>query len=300
MSTAIVIFAFNRPDHLQQTLAHLSLNPEVGDLPVYFFIDGPRNEKDVKAIQQVKDLAQSFNAAKLNILARDKNLGLKRSVIAGISSVFESHEQAIILEDDICVSEKFVAYHLACLEKYKADNSIWSVSGYVIPELGANIEKVCTQPVVLAQRASSWGWSTWKSRWVQAEWNSDKVFSHFKDNYKSYGKTSGDKLRMIVRELGGKSSSWAIIWDYNHFLNNAYCIYPTHSYVRNIGLDNSGTHSKPKKSYVVDTLNNYLPVLPDVLIPDSKVKALFSKINWKPYRWPLDTWRLLKLLLSKR
>ncbi|MCC6817616.1 MAG: hypothetical protein IT245_01815, partial [Bacteroidia bacterium] len=116
MTTAIIIFAFNRPGHLKQSLEFLSLNTEVTSLPIYFFIDGPQNPAEVEQVLAVKHVAESFKANQVSIIASDVNLGLKRSVISGISKVFESYDQAIILEDDICVAPNFIQYHLNCLK----------------------------------------------------------------------------------------------------------------------------------------------------------------------------------------
>ncbi len=296
MSTAIVIFAFNRPRHLKATIEHLKLNPEFGTLPVFVFVDGPRNEEDVKAVNDVKAIANAIPVKNLNIVARDNNLGLKRSVITGISHVFELFDQAIILEDDICVSPNFLQYHLQALDTLKHREDIWSVSGFVIPEIGEKCQKITGQDTVLAKRASSWGWSTWKSRWIKANFDSQYVLSQLRLNHQLYGQTGGDKLRMLVRELSGNSSSWAIIWDYNHFLNNGYCLYPVRSLIRNIGLDNSGTHSKPLKAYEVEQLNaDTITINKDIQVNQDVLKV-FAKINSKPYRWPLDYWRLLSVI----
>jgi hypothetical protein len=41
----------------------------------------------------------------------------------------------------------------------------------------------------------------------------------------------------------GKNNSWAIRWHASAFLKNMLTLYPGKSLVRNIGLDDSGTHS---------------------------------------------------------
>lgn len=298
MQTAIILFAFNRPEHLRETVEHLKLNKEFGQMSVFVFIDGPRHEGERQAVEKVKAVAQSVRAEGVEIVARESNLGLKRSVISGISRVFEQYEQAIILEDDICVSPEFIAFHLQCLDLYRDRPDIWSVSGFVIPEVGEKSRQLSGESAVLAQRASSWGWSTWKSRWSQAQWDSAEVLKQLAGNYRAYDKTGGDKLRMLVRELSGNSSSWAIIWDYNHFTHQAYCVYPVESYIRNIGLDNSGTHSKPLKAYDVAELNHSpIDLNPEIRV-NNKVLSVFSHINRKPYRWLLDRYRLHKLLLK--
>lgn len=298
--TAIIIFAFNRPEHLRSTLSHLSKCDSVLSIPVFFFIDGPRSDSERKVVDEVRLIAESFKHPQKQIISKTVNNGLKKSVISGISTVFESFDRAIILEDDICVNHEFLNYHLRCLEIYEEREEIWSVSGFVIPSIGNEAFKLTGDELVLAQRASSWGWSTWRTRWIKANWDSNYISKSLKMNYKKYGMTGGDKLRMILREMSGKSSSWAIIWDYNHFINSAYCVYPVKSLIKNIGLDNSGTHSKPLRAYEVRLDENvFIENFKTDIKPNDRIRKLFSRINSKPYRWILDKFKLLKFLLSQ-
>lgn len=296
MSTAIIIFAFNRPSHLKATVEHLEQNPEFVSLPVFVFVDGPRHDSDISAVKEVVSIANQIRVPNLHVLERPHNLGLKKSVISGITQVFEQFDQAIVLEDDICVSPHFLNFHLNGLNALAHRTDIWSISGFVIPEIGQKCQQITGANAVLAKRASSWGWSTWKSKWLMANFDSNFILQHLKSNHKAYGKTGGDKLRMLVRELSGKSSSWAIIWDYNHFIHQAFCLYPLRSFIRNIGLDNSGTHSKPLKAYEVENLNSESISFDPNIQVDARVLDVFAKINYKPYRWPLDYMRLLRVI----
>lgn len=298
--TAIVIFAFNRPDHLSATLDYLSRSKKAFELPLIFFIDGPRNDAEKKAVEDVVNLAEKFIHPLKQIYCQKSNYGLKKSVITGINVVFETFDQAIILEDDICINQEFINFHLKCLEMYYERNDIWSISGFVIPEIGYKANKITSEELVLAPRASSWGWSTWKYKWNQANWDSKFIANSLKFNYKDYSRTGGDKLRMLLREIEGKSNSWAIIWDYNHFINKAYCVYPVKPLIKNIGLDNSGTHSKPKKAYEVILDEGYITskFLKDIK-PNESIMKLFSKINRKLHRFPLDFFNLLKFKITR-
>lgn len=296
-NTSIVIFAFNRPDHLAKTLEHLSRADRFLELPVCFFIDGPRNDGEKEAVSEVLNLANSFQHPNVQIHANPENKGLRPSIISGLSKVFKQFDQAIILEDDILVHPEFISYHLNCLDVFNARNDVWSVSGFVIPQVGKDCFKATNEDILLAPRASSWGWSTWKVKWQQAIWDNNAIKAHFLNNYWTYHKTGGDKLRMLTRELSGKSSSWAIIWDYNHFMNSSFCVYPSSSLVANIGLDYSGTHSKPKDNYAVnlDDFKGNFDFKSNIQI-HNKVFKIFSKINLKFYRLPFD---LLKVLVLK-
>jgi hypothetical protein len=55
--------------------------------------------------------------------------------------------------------------------------------------------------------------------------------------------------------MKGVIDSWAIRWAYTHFKNDAFCIFPVKSKVKNVGTDSSGTHSKATNKYDV-LINN--------------------------------------------
>jgi hypothetical protein len=226
-------------------------------------------------------------------------MGLKASVKNGISHVLSKHETVIVLEDDICVNQNFLEFHNTCLQKYKENQEVWYVSAFVIPKIGKNIENRTRERYFLAQRASSWGWSTWKDRWEQVEWDEKILFECLNrdDNYKKYYSTGGDKIRMLLDCFEKKNNSWAIIWDLNHFINKTYCLYPSRSFASNIGLDNSGVHSKPKASYNVDLKNwDFDPLqLPERPANPSFVRNKFRQINKKLYRDVLDLLRFRRL-----
>lgn len=298
-NTAIVIFAFNRPDHLEKTLLHLAACHTYRQFPLYFFIDGPRNNLESEKVNEVKKLAAEYDHGDKRIFSSQINAGLRPSVLNGMNSVFKEFERAIVLEDDICVHPDFLDYHLNCLDLYENHHQIWSVSGFIIPRLGKKLNDLTAKEMFLAPRASSWGWSTWRSRWEMAVWDKQIIFDHFRRHFIAYHRSGGDKLRMLVREMEGKSSSWAILWDYNHFMNKAGCIYPFSSYITNIGLDHSGTHSKPFAAYEMD-LQAHRSVIKFETNPvsDPPVNRAFSRINRKLYRLPFDFIRLLILILK--
>jgi hypothetical protein len=298
-NTAIVIFAFKRFDHLSETLAHLNKVENISEIPICFFLDGARNSHDKEATDKVKLLVDHYAHPLKQIVVQSENFGLRKSVITGLNSVFKTYDEAIVLEDDICVHPEFLNFHFSCLNTYKKQANIWSNSAYVMPSVAAEFGKLVTDPLVLAQRASSWGWSTWKDRWDMAIWDNHVIRKHVKKHFWAYHLTGGDKIRMLYREMKGQSSSWAIIWDYNHFMNAAYCIYPSSSLVKNIGLDNSGTHSKPHKSYFTD-LSAYQSItrFPAVLHPMASVMNAFRRINLKWYRMPFDFLKFFILFMK--
>jgi hypothetical protein len=300
MPAPIAIFTYNRPEHFRQTVDYLKINKEAKESNLYIFSDGPKQEKDKKIVEAIRAYAHTITGFKsVKIMESDRNMGLKASIREGISQVLSEHESVIVIEDDVCVNSNFLQYHNQCLVKYRNNQQLWSMSGFVIPEVGQAVKRKTKLDYFMTQRASSWGWSTWKDRWEQVEWDEKILFGYLKkdDNYKKYYHTGGDKIRMLLDCFEKKNNSWAIIWDFNHFMQNTYCLYPSRSFIRNIGLDNTGVHSKPKAEYDVkledwDFNAGQLPAQPES--PDY-AKYKFRLINRKFYRDILDVLRYNRL-----
>jgi hypothetical protein len=49
-------------------------------------------------------------------------------------------------------------------------------------------------------------------------------------------------MKMLDDQVKGKNNSWAIRWYASAFLKNKLTLYPKNSFVKNIGIDGSGTH----------------------------------------------------------
>ena len=63
------------------------------------------------------------------------NLGLGKSIISGVTEVFDKHQSAIIFEDDlVCVSGAY-QYLVAALSEYADDTKMMSVTGWTHPKV---------------------------------------------------------------------------------------------------------------------------------------------------------------------
>jgi hypothetical protein len=75
---------------------------------------------------------------------------------------------------------------------------------------------------------------------------------------------------MLKKQVDGLVDSWAIKWYASAFLENKVTLYPGKSLVRNIGNDNSGTHSKLNHHF--DTLlSDEKIILEDIVVANSQV-----------------------------
>lgn len=252
----IILFVYNRPEHTQKTLDSLMLNELAQESTLYIFSDAPKSEKDIDKVNKVRKIITSLSGFEnIQIIKRDKNFGLAKSVISGVTEVINHFGKAIVLEDDIVTSPNFLKFMNDALEFYKDDKKVYSISGYAYPII---IPESFMDQVYISSRPSSWGWATWKDRWEKAVWNPENIFSiNNKTELRNLMDKGGKDLApMLNKSIEGKINSWAVKWAFTHLKNESYCLYPIHSYVKNIGTDASGTNfNKSTSKYNVETYN---------------------------------------------
>jgi len=245
----IILFVYNRPGHTKRTVESLLKNTLVSRSNLFIFSDAAKNDKDLNNVEAVRHYIRtikSFN--KIEIIEREKNLGLANSVISGVSEVIESYGKVIVLEDDMISSQYFLKFMNEVLNIFETEQRIFSVTGYTFP---IKIPELYKYPLYLSPRSSSWGWGTWKNRWEKADWRV-KDFQSFitdKSRVESFNNGGDDLTRMLQNSISGKIDSWSVKWTYTHFLNNAYCVYPVKSRIKNIGADRSGVHTGKTKKF---------------------------------------------------
>lgn len=252
METApIVLFVYNRPHHTERTIESLAKNTLADKSKIFIFSDGPKNEKDEKPVNEVREYIKSVKGfEQINILENKVNKGLANSVIDGVTSIINSFGKAIVVEDDLESSPYFLKFMNEALDFYKNEN-IYSVSGYSFP---IKIPADYKEDVYILPRSSSWGWATWLDRWEKADWEVKDFMDFRKDiNSKKLFNNGGEDLTpMLMAQMSGKIDSWGIRWAYSHFKSNSYCLYPVKSLINNIGIDNSGTHSRASTKFDVE------------------------------------------------
>jgi hypothetical protein len=236
----IALFVYKRPEHTRRMLESLRQNPEADRSPVFAFCDGPRSEKDAAAVAEARAAVRASGLRDLRVVERPHNLGLARSVIAGVSAVCEEYGTAIVVEDDLILAPTFLSFMNAALETYRDVPSVHSVSGYMFPvdlaDLGLD--------AVFLPLTSSWGWATWQRAW--------KAFAPGERSHAAIAADPALRQRfdvggypffsMLEAQLRGKVDSWGIRWYATVFLQNGLTLFPARSLVANEGFDGSGVH----------------------------------------------------------
>lgn len=252
----IVLFVYNRYRHTLKTLEALSENILSKDSKLYIYADGPKadsTEVQIKNIKLVRDIIRKKRwCGEVEIIERNSNLGLAQSVIAGVSEIVSKYGRAIVLEDDIITSPHFLQYMNNALNVYCNTDKVKSISGYMLPVKGRLPESF------FLKFESSWGWATWKRAWDEFIHDPSLLINHIHNrglvaefNFDN----SYDFYKMLLNQKNKKIDSWAIRWYASIFLSNGLTLFPSISYIRNIGNDNSGVHSGKTNRFHISKLN---------------------------------------------
>lgn len=237
----ILVFGYNRPDKLDQVLLSLKACPEFEGSWVTIFVDGPKNASDREKVEQVREVARSHKSSNVDIRVRDTNIGLKNSIREGVNRIFEDHETAIILEDDLVVAPGILSYFNSALREFAEDHRVWSVSAYMY-EVPSYREK---QEAFFLPIANPWGWATWRHCWQSPELNETEVSALLKSpSFRKYfdGLSVRDFSSILALDEGGLVNSWFIHWYLKIFRSGGLTLWPPQSMVLNVG-DADGTHA---------------------------------------------------------
>lgn len=242
MFAPIVLFVYNRLHHTMQTVEALQKNDYAKDSVLYIFCDGSKDEQHVDEVMKVQEYVSTIDGFKdIHIEKSSINKGLANSVISGVTKVICQYGKVIVVEDDIITQPFFLRYMNACLDTYYDRSDIFMIGGY---NYNFRIPPDYMHDVYVVHRSCSWGWATWKDRWLQADWNvSDYQLMLCSSKLrKRFNRGGSDMFPMLKEQMKGNIDSWAIRWDYCMYKHNALCVHPIRSLCYNAGFDGSGVH----------------------------------------------------------
>lgn len=269
----VAIFCYNRPKHLKLTVESLLRNAGAENLEVYFFSDAAKKIEDEAAVSEVRSYIKSLTGfAQINLIEARQNLGLSKSIIQGVGQLLEKYEQLIVLEDDMLCSPFFLNYMLDALEKYKQDERVISIHAYTYP-----IQDLPSS--YFLKGADCWGWATWKRGWDLFEEDGQLLLNKIEEaglRKRFNFENSYPYFRMLQRQIKGKNQSWAIRWYASALLHDKLTLYPGQSLIRNLGNDDSGTHSE-KTDLFDPYLASRLPEFPSEVKESELAYKSFAK-----------------------
>ena len=254
----ILLFVYNRPEHLKQLIASLQANAESAQSMLFIYTDAARNKADEEQVNKVREVIRHIDGfASIEVVERATNWGLARNIIGGVTEQIRRYGRVIVLEDDLVVAPYFLRFMNDALEAYKDEPQVGHIQA-------CDFTQDASLPdTFLIKFTGSWGWATWERAWQHFNPDGQALLDElesrrltrrfdFNGNYRF--------TRMLRRQVEGKNNSWAIRWNASLFLKDILSLNVGRSLVQNNGFDGSGTHCGGGNLYSSQLWMQPLPV----------------------------------------
>ena len=279
----VVLFTYNRLEHTRRTVEALLLNELAADTDLIVYSDAPKNSAAEQAVNDVREYLNSISGfSSVRVIKREKNFGLGKNIIAGVTDVLNERGRAIILEDDLLTSPFFLRFMNDALDKYENHDRVISVVGYLYP-----VETTLSETFFI-RGSDCLGWGTWKRAWDLFESDAQALLSSLEaaglcrefDYNNNYPYT-----QMLRDQAEGKVDSWAVRWYATAFVQNKLTLFPGKSLVYHNGNDGSGTNVADKDDLLDVSLYQHSINVKDIPVEESTAgRKAFEKFFQKKYK----------------
>jgi len=274
--TPVAVFMYNRP---QLTKDLINVLEKVQPSHLLLVADGPQsgNDEDAEKCTAVRSLFENLNwNCQIDRNFAESNMGSFPRNSSGLNWVFETVEEAIVLEDDCIPDPSFFPYCAALLEKYRFDKNIGLISGNNFLSLNRDMKR---SSYYFSRYATTWGWASWRRTWQQVELGMP-YWTEFRDSGALRSELYTRKEERYWRWIydGIQSGQRRNAWDYQLILtclkNNLLTVVPATNLVSNLGFGSDATHCLNDQSPLsgIPTGEVFLP-----LIHPKKTKASLKK-----------------------
>lgn len=229
----IVIFCYNRPDRLTKLLNSLR-NQKLQNFEINIFSDGSKSKYDFSDVASVRKIIAQNSVMFKSISLREKNLGLRESVIQGCGMAAENYDGFVVLEDDLVLSPSAMSYLEYMLDNHSDRNDIGHINLWSLPGLVA-------RSAYFTAHMNCWGWATWSKHWDSelieivnlklTLWQRIKLSKFFSTTHYSH----------LYANKHGIRNTWAVLWMVSLQARNLRIVAPPVSLCLNDGFQD-GTH----------------------------------------------------------
>lgn len=238
----IVVFAYNRPDHLRQTLEALAKNDLASESVLYVYCDGAKPNATKEQVQQVAENRMVAKSAKgfkeLHVIEREENVGLMNNIVGAVTEIVNQYGRVIVFEDDMLTSPGTLCYFNDALETYKDDEKVMHIVSYMFPH-----RYLLPETFFYTVPYPGGGWATWQRAWKHYSNDIEELYNEWKDDlsYFNYWDHDGtDLVKQLVDNYKGTLRTWFVRWYAVMLRMGGLTLYPGKSLVTNIGFDGTG------------------------------------------------------------
>ncbi|MGL5062902.1 MAG: glycosyltransferase family 2 protein [Microcoleus sp.] len=248
LKTPVAFIIFKRPAETERVFAEIR---KVKPPKLLVVADGPRPDKPGEDLQCAAARAVidrvDWECEVLQNYA-DSNLGCRRRVSSGLDWVFDTVEEAIIIEDDCLPHQSFFYFAQELLDRYRDDERIMSISGQNV-QFG---KQRTDFSYYFSRYTHCWSWASWRRAWRHYDLEM-KLWPQVRDGnflMDVLGDPHAAKMWQKTCQLcyEGAIDTWDFQWTFASFIQNGLNILANVNLAANIGHGTGGTHTDDTNS----------------------------------------------------
>ncbi|MBW4694498.1 MAG: glycosyltransferase family 2 protein [Lyngbya sp. HA4199-MV5] len=243
LATPVAFFIFNRPQLTQRVFDAIR---QAKPAMLLVVADGARRDRPGEAdlCAQTRAIIQQVDW-QCQVLTNfsDINLGCKRRVSSGLDWVFDTVEDAIVLEDDCLPHPTFFPFCEELLDHYRHDERMMAISGDNF-QFG---HRRTDDSYYFSRYNHCWGWASWRRAWrfydvemslwsmvKQGNWLQDLLEDHRAVKYWT---------EIFDAVSSGHIDTWDYQWTFACWIQSGLTLLPNVNLVSNIGFGSEATHT---------------------------------------------------------
>ena len=240
LKTPVAFIIFNRPDTTKRVFAEIA---KARPSKLLVIADGPRADypDDAEKCTAVRNIIEEVDwDCEVLINYSDVNLGCKHRVSSGLDWVFDTVEEAIILEDDCLPHPTFFRFCEEMLNYYRFDTRILHIGG-----TNPITNDLMSNTYYYSKYNRIWGWATWRRAWKYFDpeiklWKDVRKkrlhYQLFRPNEAKYWEKRWDDV------YHNRVDTWDFQWFFCRLMQGK-AIIPCTNLVSNIGFGEDATHT---------------------------------------------------------
>lgn len=292
IDVAVLVLFFNRPELLKKLFEQIkAARPS----RLLLYQDGPRNEGDLKQMEQCRAVVADDNIdweCTVHRNYREENSGCDPSSYYSIKWAFSLYDKCIKFEDDDVPSLSFFPFCKEMLDRYEHDRRISIISGMNYDEKTPNVP----YDYFFTTTFSINGWATWRR--VVDEWD-DGTYSFLDDVYNIHQldalikerKYQQNFLKFCHYHRSTGKAYYETIFHASIFFNSGLSIIPRVNLISNAGASDEGVHYSgsnddlPRAVRRIFTMGHY-----ELDFPLKHPKYVIENVEYKDRMFRIFAW----------
>lgn len=282
LKTPVAFLIFNRPETTEKVFAEIAKAKP----PILLVVaDGPRTDRpeEINKCTRTRAIINQIDW-ECEVLTNytDTNMGCKKRISSGLEWIFDTVEEAIILEDDCLPDPTFFRFCEELLNKYRNDERIAMISGDNF-QFG---RKRNEYSYYVSRYPHIWGWASWRRAWKNYDINMN-TWPEIRDgkwleDFLGDSKSAQYWSRLFERTYQGKIDTWDYQWTFACWMQNSLTILPNVNLISNIGFGSDAVHTKDKNMFAeMETYPITFPLAhPPHALRDSRADKYTEKHNY--------------------